>query len=74
MFDAGKLRSIESLNAAGRSLRVATRNDHPAAFNGQSWLVNRCPGFLTVRWVNRGRVDLVASPNSESYVGQMLQC
>ena len=30
--------------------------------------------FLTVGWVNRGGVDLVASPYSESYVGQMLLC
>ena len=29
---------------------------------------------LTVHWVYRGRVDLVASPYCESYVGQMLQC
>ena len=29
----GKLRSVELLNAAGRSLRV------------NRWLVNRCPGF-----------------------------
>ena len=59
MFDAGKLRSVESLNAAGQSLRVAD--------------VGRVVGIdipvLTVRWVNRGRVDLVASLYSESYVG-----
>ena len=29
---------------------------------------------LTVCWVNRAGVDLVASPYSKSYVGQMLQC
>ena len=41
MFDAGKLRSVGSLNAAGRSLREA----------------------------EVGRVVLVASRYSESYVG-----
>ena len=30
--------------------------------------------FLTVHWVNGSCVHLVASPYSESYVGQMLQC
>ena len=39
----------------------------------ESWLVNRYPG-LTVRWVNRGKGDLVVGPYCESYVGQMLQC
>ena len=64
MFDAGKLRSVKSLNAAGGMLQVAE--------------VGRVVGIdvpvLTVRWVNWGVVDLVASPYCKSYVGQMLQC
>ena len=47
----GQLRSVESLNAAGQMLQVAE--------------VGRVVGInvpvLTVRWVNRGRVDLFAS-------------
>ena len=64
MFDAGKLGSVGPLNAAGRSLREAEVGR----------VVEIDVPVLTVRWVNRGRVDLVASPYSKSYVGQMLQC
>ena len=60
----GKLRSVESSNAAGRSLREAGV--------GRGWLIEVL--VLTVLWVNRGRVDAVASPYSESHVGQMLKC
>ena len=46
MFDAGKLRSVGSLDTAGRSLR--------AAEVGRS-LVNRCPGFdIWLVWSSRG--------------------
>ena len=59
MFDAGKLRSVGSLDTAGRALQVAD--------------VGRVVGIdvpvLTVRWVNWGRVDLVASLYSESLRG-----
>ena len=55
----GMLRSVEALNAAGRSLQVAGV--------GRGWLIE--VSVLTVRWVNRGCVDIVASLYSESYVG-----
>ena len=51
MFDAGKLRSVESLDTAGRSLQEAEVGR----------VVEIDVRFLLVRWVNRGRVDLVAS-------------
>ena len=55
----GKLRSVESMNAAGLSLQVAEV--------GRGWQIDVL--VLTVRWVNRGSIDLVASPYSESYIG-----
>ena len=61
----GKLRSVESLNAAERSLWEAEVG------RGRKSMSR----FLTVRWVNRGGgVYLVASLYSELYMGQMLQC
>ena len=51
------LRSVELLNAAGRSLQVAEV--------GRGWLIE--VPVLTVRWVNRGCVDIVANPYSESH-------
>ena len=67
------MRSVESLNAAGRSLQKA----EVGRVVGCSWMIvvgRSMSRFLTVRWVNRVCVDVVASPYNESYVGQMLQC
>ena len=57
----GLLKSVESLNAAGRLLREAEV--------GRGWEIDVL--VLTVHWVNRagGGIDLVTSPYNESYIG-----
>ena len=48
MFDAGKLRSFKSLDAAGRSLRAAEIGrviECNWTIVAVESLVNRCPGF-----------------------------
>ena len=53
MFYAGKLRSVEALDAVGQSSRVAEVGRVVA--ESQNWsLVNRCPGFdISLVWSSR---------------------
>ena len=54
MFDAGKLRSVGSLDTVGQSSQAAEVGRVVAESRSRS-LVNRCPGFdISLVWSSRG--------------------